>query len=136
MRNDLTKTMDMTTEIYQKGVFLRKYMFGVWPGGMRIALGIRRARRGSAVLFSPQSGARPAPFFIYSNTMQRCYAIYAMQSMLCNLCYVISAKQSMLYNKCYTVLCNGVQYMLLRLCSAIYAMQSMLCNICYAIYAM
>ena len=27
----------------QKGVFLRKYMFGVWPGGMRVALGIRPA---------------------------------------------------------------------------------------------
>ena len=43
MRNDLTKTMDMTIwpETHQKGMFLRKYMFGVWPGGMRVALGIR-----------------------------------------------------------------------------------------------
>ena len=51
MRNDLTKTMPVLicAETCQKDMFLRKYIFGVWPGGMRVALGIRRARRGSAV---------------------------------------------------------------------------------------
>ena len=41
--------MTIWPDTYQKGLFLRKYMFVVWPGGMRVALGIRRARRGKAL---------------------------------------------------------------------------------------
>ena len=42
MQNDLTKTMPVLicAETCQKDMFLRKYIFGVWPGGMRVALGI------------------------------------------------------------------------------------------------
>ena len=56
MRNDLTKTMDMTIspETYQKVVLLRKYIFEVWPGEMRVALGIRRpCRMASAGVSNP-----------------------------------------------------------------------------------
>ena len=67
----------------------------------------------------------PQTVFLYNPC-----AIYAMQSLLCNLCYAIDAMQSM-YNKSPLM-----QSMLCNLCYAIYAMQSMLCNLCYAIYAM
>ena len=42
MQNDLTKTMPVLicAETCQKDMFLRKYIFGVWPGGMHVALGI------------------------------------------------------------------------------------------------
>ncbi len=70
-------------------------------------------------------------FFLYNPC-----AIYAMQSLLCNLCYAIDAMQSM-YNKSplmQSMLCN-LCYAIYAMQSAIYAMQSMLCNLCYAIYA-
>ena len=73
----------------------------------------------------------PQTVFLYNPC-----AIYAMQSLLCNLCYAIDAMQSM-YNKSplmQSMLCN-LCYAIYAMQSAIYAMQSMLCNLCYAIYA-